>query len=290
MAAERLSPCKVNFILNILGRRPDGFHELETLMHHVQVHDRLEFEIIPSGIHLTCSDPTLPTDSQNLVVRAAEKFFALSGVSQGIRIHLQKNLPLAAGLGGGSSNAAHTLLGLDEIFRTSLPTGELHGLAATLGSDVPFFLQDNPALAVGRGEEVHSLAPFKSLDGCYIFLVYPGFGVSTPWAYKNLARFPEHLNGRAGRARQLADALTRGDFDGAKLDFYNSLEAPVLEKYPLLKLFQRFMLENGAEVAMMSGSGSTTFAITESKSAGEKLAEKFRGKFGDSCWQTVVPL
>jgi 4-diphosphocytidyl-2-C-methyl-D-erythritol kinase len=290
MALERRSPCKVNFILNILGKRADGYHELETVMHPVGIFDLLTFEKNGSGIQLTCSDPALPVDTQNLVYRAAEKFFTATNLPPAVRINLQKNIPLEAGMGGGSSNAAHTLLGLNELFATCLTPVQLHTIAAALGSDVPFFLQENPAIAFGRGEKVEALPPFSVLEGMYLFLVHPGFGVSTPWAYKKLARFPSHLNGEAGRARLLADALIRADFAASKHHFYNSLEAPALEKYPILQIFQQFMRAHRAPIAMMSGSGSTTFAIVENKHVAEKLAEEFKGKFGNSCWQKVVPL
>lgn len=287
MRVELKSPCKVNLILNILGKRADGFHELETVMHPVGVYDLLSFERKSTGIELTCDRPELPTDSRNLVHRAATAFFAETGISEGVRIHLAKTIPMEAGLGGGSGNAATALLGLNEIFGSPLDQMRLQKLGAMLGSDVPFFLQSRPALALGRGEKVQSLEPFESLRGYYFFLVHPGFGVSTPWAYKNLARFPKALNGEAGRAERLASAL-KVSVGEARADFYNSLEAPVLEKFPLLGMFQDFLLENGAEVSLMSGSGSTTFALVKGKQGAEGVAEGFRRKFGEKMWVAAV--
>lgn len=289
MQVELESPCKVNFILNILGKRADGFHELETVMHPVPIHDFLKFERTGSGIELTCDVPELPTDSGNLVYRAAAGFLQQAGITDGVRIHLRKKIPLAAGLGGGSGNAGTTLLGLNQLFGMPLSMAELNRLAGSLGSDVPFFLQDGPALATGRGENVTALKPFRRLAGVHILLVHPGFGVSTPWAYRNLARFPAHLNGERGRAQRLVEKLNVSLAD-AKPDFYNSLEAPVLEKYPLLGLFRDFLGENGATVAMMSGSGSTVFALIEGKKRAEETIEKFRGKFGDATWIKSVPI
>jgi 4-diphosphocytidyl-2-C-methyl-D-erythritol kinase len=286
---ERLSPCKVNLILNILGKRADGFHELETVMHPVQVHDRLIFKTADQGIRLTCGNPELPTDSTNLVYRAAEKFFECSGIPEGVAIHLEKNIPLAAGLGGGSSNAAHTLAGLNELFNGPLSAEQLTVLASELGSDVPFFLQDKPALGVGRGEKVQPLESFSALNGAWILLVHPGFGVSTPWAYKNLARFPEALNGRKGRAQELIESLRTKSLREAAPQFYNSLEAPVLEKYLLLAVFQDFFREENAPAVLMSGSGSTTFAIFETQAGAESAAERFRGNFGKQPWISLTP-
>jgi 4-diphosphocytidyl-2-C-methyl-D-erythritol kinase len=284
---EKQSPCKVNLLLNILGKRPDGFHELETVMHPVQLFDRLIFRHAGSSIELTCSDPTLPVDRTNLVHRAATAFLEATGVKDGVAIHLEKRIPMAAGLGGGSGNAATTLLGLNELFGNPLPMPRLHELAATIGSDVPFFLQSKPAIAIGRGERIQALAFFQALKGAAFLLIHPGFGVATAWAYQNLARFPDALNGRQGRAENLARLLNTFDLNTAAGEFYNSLEAPVLEKYPLLEIYQEFLREQGAAVALMSGSGSTTFGIFPSESAANAGEEKVKKKF-EACWTAVV--
>ena len=289
MAVEKNSPCKVNLLLNILGRRPDGFHELETVMHPVNLCDRLSFERAGRGVEMTCSDASLPTDAGNLVHSAATAFLEAAKINDGVRIHLEKRIPLAAGLGGGSGNAATTLLGLDELFGRPLPPEKLRELAAALGSDIPFFLQTKPALATGRGENVQPLDAFPALRGAVFLLIHPGFGISTAWAYQNLARFPATLNGRPGRAQNLISLLRAGDLHAAGRAFYNSLEAPALEKYPLLALFQEFLRSHGAAAALMSGSGSTTFAVVPGRKATETLAEKVKGKFGQTCWTAIVP-
>jgi len=290
MRLQKKSPCKVNLLLNILGKRPDGFHELETVMHPLNLFDEIRFERGGDGIQLTCNEPALPVDSKNLVYRAAEAFFKLHNVRAGIRLHLEKKIPLEAGLGGGSGNAATTLLGMNEIFGSPLPGPALFALAAALGSDVPFFLQNQPALATGRGEKIRPLDHFPALRGKAFLLIHPGFGISTPWAYQNLARFPEALNGRPDRAQKLVAKLQAGDLRAASAEFYNSLEAPALEKYPVLALFQEFLRANGALAALMSGSGSTTFAIVDNVDAAESLVEKFKSKFGQNCWTAIVPI
>jgi 4-diphosphocytidyl-2-C-methyl-D-erythritol kinase len=286
----RPSPCKVNLLLNILRKREDGFHELETVMQPVQLCDRIAVEKAPSGITLTCSNPTLPVDSSNLVHKAATAFFRAANITDGVKIHLEKNIPLAAGLGGGSGNAAHTLCALNELFGLPLNTAKLQELAATLGSDVPFFLQSQPALAYGRGELVQPLAPFPALRGTHILLIHPGFGVSTAWAYQSLAKFPDALHGKVGRAQQLIGLLQSSDLATATRAFYNSLEAPVLPKHPLLALYQDFLRTNGAPAVLMSGSGSTTFALTHTRDAAERLRERFQARFGPSAWTTVAAL
>ena len=290
MPLEKSSPCKVNLLLNILGKRPDGFHELETVMHPVNLCDALMLERGGTGVGLTCSDPTLPVDAKNLVHRAATAFLDAAGIGEGVKLRLEKKIPLAAGLGGGSGNAATTLLGLNELFDSPLALEKLDELAAALGSDIPFFLQSKPALGTGRGEKIQSLEPFPVLRRKVFFLIHPGFGISTPWAYQNLARFPDALNGRAGRAQQLIARLRGGDLEAAAKEFYNSLEAPALHKYPVLALFQDFLRSQGAAVALMSGSGSTTFAIVDDWKRAETLREKFLNKFSANCWTALVPI
>ena len=290
MRLEKKSPCKVNLILNILGKRADGFHELETVMQPVNVCDEMTFERTGTGLQLSCSHPELPTDSKNLVHRAATTFLAAANIADGVKIHLQKNLPLAGGIGGGSANAAVTFSALNELFDSPLPLAKLHELAAALGSDVPFFLYDKPALATGRGERIQTLEIFPALKGKAFFLVHPGFGISTPWSYQNLARFPEALNGTAGRAEKLVAALQSNDWPAIADGIYNSLEAPAFDKFPVLQLYREFLDNNGARVALMSGSGSTTFAIAEDLAAAETLAEKFKSQFGDQGWTATVEI
>jgi len=289
MALEKKSPCKVNLLLNVLGQRPDGFHELETVLHPVKLFDEIHFERGGDGIQLTCDEPTLPVDSKNLVYRAAEAFLKLHNPRTGVRIRLQKKIPLAAGLGGGSGNAATTLLGLNELFGSPLSPATLANVAAVLGSDVPFFLQSKPALATGRGENIRPLDFFPALRGKTFLLIHPGFGIATTWAYQSLARFPAALNGRRGRAEKLVSLLQAGDWRAASAEFYNALEAPAFEKFPVLKLYQEFLCANGAQAVLMSGSGSTTSAIAENVTAAESLVEKFKSKFGTSCRTAVVP-
>ncbi len=288
MTVERISHCKVNLLLNILGRRADGFHELETLMHPVWVFDRITIEEAPVGIALRCSDASLPVDARNLVYRAAEAYLRVADVKTGLRLTLEKNLPVAAGLGGGSGNAASTLLGLNELFETRLTQEKLLEIASSLGSDIPFFLQDSPALAFGRGEKIEPVGSLVALKHAAFVLVHPGFGISTPWAYKELARFPEARNGRPGRAAELAGALRSGSLHEATRLFYNVLEAPALEKFPLLGLYKEFFRERGA-VSLMSGSGSSVFAIFDSMEAAKAACNPFKERFGDRLWMAVCP-
>jgi len=290
MHLEKKSPCKVNLLLNNLGQRLDGFHELETVMHPVNLCDEIQFERGGRGIRLTSNEPALPVDSHNLIHRAADAFLRTATISKGVCIRLKKRIPLAAGLGGGSGNAATTLLALNELFDRPLSSTKLTELAAVLGSDVPFFLQNRPALATGRGEQIQPLDFFPALRGRAFLLIHPGFGIATTWAYQSLSRFPAALNGKRGRAQKLISLLQTGDLRAAGGEFYNSLEAPAFEKFPVLKLYQEFLRTKGALAALMSGSGSTTFAIVENVTAAQSLGEKFKSKFGANCWMAVVPI
>mgnify|MGYP001026511212 CR=1 FL=1 len=290
MKLSRKSHCKINLLLNVVGQRADGFHELEMLMLPVPIFDRLDFELLGHGIELTCNQPDIPTDSSNLVSRAAESFAAKAGVTGGVRIHLEKTIPAEGGLGGGSGNAAATLLALNELHGQTLGPAALHELAASLGSDVPFFLQSQAAVAKGRGEIIEPVAPLEALDGKSLLLVRPGFGVQTPWAYQGLAKFPDAKNRPLGQANELAKRLANGSLAESAGAFYNSLEAPVLDKFPLLKLIKQHALANGAEAALLCGSGSTVFAICPDTATAQSLGQALESKFGQQPFVQTVSL
>jgi 4-diphosphocytidyl-2-C-methyl-D-erythritol kinase len=282
------SGCKINLLLNILRKRNDGFHELETVLQPVPLHDEIELSAVGSGVELTCDVAALPCDDSNLVVRAARGFFAAAAIAPGARMHLRKRIPMEAGLGGGSGNAAATLLGLNELFDGALDPGQLWQLAAKLGSDVPFFLQSGPALATGRGEVIEPLEPFPQLAGKSLVLLRPDFGVATAWAYQSLAGHSDALNGRPGRARELVHQLqSEGPTNWGRL-LYNSLEAPVFLKYPILGIYTKTFRQEGALGALMSGSGSTVFAWFEQRGTAEDALGKIRSAFGTTGWSTIL--
>jgi 4-diphosphocytidyl-2-C-methyl-D-erythritol kinase len=268
---EFLAPAKVNLTLRVLRRRADGFHEIETLMAPISIFDTLEVERRESGgLSFTCSDPALPTGSTNLVTRAVDEFCGSFGFEPHLRIHLKKEIPSGAGLGGGSSDAATTLLALNHVFRTDLPTEELARIAAVLGSDVPFFLAQSAAWCRGRGELVE---PAPLPQQAQLFLIKPPFGVPTPWAY-----------------RQWQDSLEIPglDYGAQKLpwgELVNDLERPVFEKYLQLPQLKQWLLrQEEVAGALMSGSGSTMFAVLRTQPAGPALAEKFVAEFGTNFW------
>ena len=290
MKLSRKSHCKINLLLNVADQRDDGFHELEMLMLPVPIFDRLDIELAGDSIELTCNQPGIPTDSSNLVCQAAESFAAKTGVTGGVCVHLEKSIPTEGGLGGGSSNAAATLLALNKLHDQPLGQATLHELAAELGSDVPFFMQSEAAVAKGRGEIIEPVAPLDALDGKSLLLVRPGFGVPTPWAYQGLAKFPQAKNRPLGQANELAKNLANGSLAEAGDAFYNSLEAPVFDKFPLLKLIKQHALANGAEAALLCGSGSTVFAICPDAATAQSLGQAIEAEFGKQSLAQTVPL
>ena len=260
---KQFAPAKINLYLHILGRRPDGFHELETLMAPISLGDTLDLNLIASGIEFTCSDPALSDAKNNLAVKAATLFLEEFKLTTGIRIHLDKAVPIGAGLGGGSSDAAAVLLALRELTGIACPDAHLAELASRLGSDVPFFIYRTPAICRGRGELIE---PARLRENHQGLLVHPGFGVSTPWAYKTYAQSP--CAGTPGRT-----------LDGFTLR--NDLEPPAFSKYPWLPTVKAWFQKQPEVLdALMSGSGSSVFALTSSVEATSQLRVRFLAEFG----------
>ena len=266
-----LAPAKVNLSLRILGKRSDGFHELESLMVPVSVFDTLEIEPTSGGdLVFSCDDPSVPSDEQNLGVKAVRLFCASSGILPQLQIHLAKAIPHGAGLGGGSSDAGTVLLALNELFETRLTPTDLAALGAELGSDIPFFVYQSAAWIRGRGELVESVSDMPVLP---LLLIKPPFGVPTPWAYqrwKNSIQIP-------------GVPYEPQEMDWGTL--VNDLERPVFEKYLLLADLKAWLLKQPeVEGALMSGSGSTVFAVLREKTLGYALGERLAQEFGSDLW------
>ena len=268
---EFLAPAKINLSLIVHGRRDDGFHEIETLMVPIAVFDRIEIERRDGGgLDFTCDDPTVPADNSNLVVRAARLFCERAGVEPHLRIALHKVIPHGAGLGGGSSDAATTLLALDRLLATGFSREVLASLAAELGSDIPFFIYQSAARCRGRGEQV---VPEPFPHTLPLLLIKPPFGVPTPWAYQ-----------RWRDAREIPGVLYGAQtFPWGELR--NDLERPVFEKYVFLAALKSWLLAQ-PEVAgaVMSGSGSTVFAVLCEKDRAAALRERVTAEFGGDLW------
>jgi 4-diphosphocytidyl-2-C-methyl-D-erythritol kinase len=263
---QLFAPAKINLSFEIKSRRADGFHEIETLMTPVSLWDRLTIETTASEsvIEFSCDDASLPTGADNLVVRSVKLFREATKISAGIKIGLEKKIPHSAGLGGGSSDAASTLLGLNELFGAGIKANELLQLASQLGSDVPFFMVRSAAVCRGRGEIV---SPTSLAARFHLLLLKPDFSVPTSWAY-----------GKWKESQKLSGIdYSPQEFDGVRL--VNDLERPVFEKFILLgylKTWLRRQPEVGA--ALMSGSGSTIFAVLRGADRLKPLCERIRAE------------
>lgn len=268
---EFLAPAKVNLSLRVLRRREDGFHEIESLMCPVSIYDTLDIALRDEvGMEFVCDDPTLPTSDDNLVVRAAKLFCASCGLEPRLRIALTKRIPHGAGLGGGSSDAATTLIGLNCLFDTQLGPAALAAMAAELGSDIPFFIYQSAAVIRGRGEHVE---PVNFPHALPLLLIKPPFGVPTPWAYKQW-RDSQEIPGVSYAAQS---------FPWGEL--VNDLERPVFAKYIFLADLKTWLLQQPEVTgALMSGSGSTVFAVLREKEAVASLGNRIGAEFGTNLW------
>jgi 4-diphosphocytidyl-2-C-methyl-D-erythritol kinase len=271
---KTFSPAKINLTLEILGKRPDGFHELATWILPVGLYDSIEIEEAGQPSFIS-NVPELGGDPSNLVIRAAQSFTQAALIDTAHAIRLEKRIPVGAGLGGGSSNAAVTLQLLNKLHGCPLRREQLEELAANLGSDVAFFLDGRAAWCTGRGERIKArLFP----EHLWVCLFKPGFAVPTADAYRAYVRLAENF-------KRGEESVT----PWGKLR--NDLEAAVLPKYLFLALLKDWLKEQSETLfALMAGSGSTIFAIVQSQADGETLQERFRGQFGKQTWSVVCRL
>ena len=271
---QALAPAKINLSLKILGRREDGFHEIETLISPISLADKIDIERQSRWIDFSCDDPTLPGGDENLAVRAAKAFFEKTKIRGGVGIKLHKTIPHGAGLGGGSSDAATTLRVLNQLFETKLSPEELATLGSTIGSDVAFFFFESAAVCKGRGEIVNPTTLKKKLS---ILLLKAGFSVSSGWAYS-----------RWQDSRQIpGTSYQPQNFDGQ--GFVNDLERPVFEKFVFLAQLKEWLLKQ-AEVgaALMSGSGSTVFAVLRENVDVDSVAKRAREELDREIWSCAA--
>lgn len=257
---------KINLHLKVLGTRPDGFTEIESLFQTISLSDRIRLKIIPSGIRLSCNHPLLEVPRENLAYQAAAAFLAETGAGGGVELDVEKKIPLAAGLGGGSSDAAAVLKGMNVLYGKPLEIKQLTDLAARLGSDVPFFIRGGTAAGRGRGEIIE---PLPDIDSHPVVLVYPGIGVDTAEAYKMAGG---SLTGSTCDISIILGLLKKGNLLKASRNLANDLEKKVMEKYPEVQSARNGIAGSGARVAMMTGSGSVCFGIYSGQSQAESAA------------------
>lgn len=260
-----VSPAKINLFLRVTGRRPDGYHDLVSLMCAIRLHDTVTLNFDTDRITVTCSEPGVPTDSSNTAFRAADGFLRHLGLQSGIGIAIDKQIPVAAGLGGGSSNAAAVLRGMNRHYGSPLSDDTLRSIALSIGADVPFFIDPTPSLATGVGEH---LEPYPELTPHPIVLLSFGFGVATAEVYNNL-----NLGLTKRKETDTSSALTNRGFD-ARIHLRNDLEPVTAAMHPEVGTAREALLDTGAIGALMSGSGPTVFGVFPDPETAQRASKR----------------
>jgi 4-diphosphocytidyl-2-C-methyl-D-erythritol kinase len=267
-----LAPAKINLSLKILGRRNDGFHEIDTLIAPISLYDEIRIDKgrLGKGIEFRCDNPSVPQGGDNLAVRAAKAFFEAAKIDPAVSIELKKKIPNGAGLGGGSSDAASVLLALNKLFDVKLSREALAEMAAPIGSDVPFFIFQSAARCEGRGEIV---TPVKLQRQFSILLLKPAFAVSTAWAYS-----------RWQHSREVPGIRYEAQEFGGQT-FANDLERPVFEKFVFLVQLKMWLLsQSEVGAALMSGSGSTMFVVMRENADADSVATRAKATLDPDLW------
>ena len=287
------SPAKINLRLEILRKREDGYHELKTIFQKISLHDTLHFSLKKGkGISITTNHPRLPVRKTNLIYRAAQSILRRSNYKGGVAIQIEKRIPLGAGLGGGSSNAAATLKALNQLLGTNLSRKVLMELGLKIGADVPFFFLKGAALGSGIGERLKKI----EVPNLWFVLIYPNFEVSTQWAYQNFDKClsAATLSGLQPLSRK-AKGLTNQQFHinlnkfsktpkGVSQILFNHLEAVVLKEYPQIDVMKKMLFSAGALNALMTGSGPTVFGLFPGERIATKAYEKIEGLASRRGW------
>ncbi|MEM8638301.1 MAG: 4-(cytidine 5'-diphospho)-2-C-methyl-D-erythritol kinase [Cyanobacteria bacterium P01_G01_bin.54] len=289
-----IAPAKINLYLEIVGDRPDGFHELVMILQNIALNDRLTLDFSDSPQHqVICDHAQLRDPAENLVYKAAtlmaQTFPTAFGKYGGVLIRLEKNIPIAAGLAGGSTDAAATLVGINLLWHLGLTQPELEALAAQLGSDIPFCVAGGTAIATGRGEKLDVITSPPSL--WVVLAKHDQLAVSTPWAYKTYRQQfsetylddPEQVPARAARLHSgpLVSAIAQGDSQQLAEHLYNDLEKVVLPAHPQVQKLRDAFAQAGAIATMMSGSGPTVFALCESEFQAQDLKRTVAAQMHD---------
>ena len=273
---------KINLTLDVTGRREDGYHSVEMVMQSVLLHDDVRVTVVhgekkPRGIVLTCSLPFLPTDERNLAYRAAELFYKQTGVLlETCEIHIEKRIPMAAGLAGGSADAAAVLRALAALHSVGLTDDELCEMGLKLGADVPFCLRGGTMLAQGIGEKLSALAP---MPHCWVVLCKPPFAVPTKEVYQEIDRV--EISAHPDNKGMIA-ALEQGDYKGICGRLSNVMETVTAAKRRQIGEIKSFLLENGADGTLMSGSGPTVYGLFSDESRAETAEKMLRRRFADT--------
>ena len=266
---------KINLMLDVTGKRADGFHDVKMIMQTLELCDVITTQVCKSGIELDGTDSNLRYDESNLAYRAAVLFFEKSGIAGGARIHLEKNIPICAGMAGGSSDAAAVLLALNTMYGFPITQDTLIKESACIGSDVPYCIMKGTALAEGRGELLTQLAPFTAEN---VLIVKPDIDISTPWAYKSLQLDKIHHPD----VDKAVKCIESGNREKLYNLFENVFENVVFEHYPEVEGIKADMKRLGADAALMSGSGPTVFGIFENSENAKKAYGYFKENYNDT--------
>ncbi|MDP4087896.1 MAG: 4-(cytidine 5'-diphospho)-2-C-methyl-D-erythritol kinase [Bacillota bacterium] len=266
---------KINISLDVVGKREDGYHLLEMIMQNIELYDEIELEKKQNGIQLECNVPYIPVDERNLAYKAAMLFMKSFGIKSGVKIRITKNIPVAAGLAGGSSNAAAVLKGMRDLFEVDVNDEELMMLGLNIGADVPYCIVGGTALCKGIGEIVVPLKPFKDH---IVVVVKPHFGVSTKEVYGalDISRINVHPD-----TVSIMKAMDRGDLKTTAELMRNVLENVTLKKHYILREIKRDMVRMGALNSMMSGSGPTVFAFFDDMLKAQKCYDRMKLKYNE---------
>ncbi len=267
------SPAKVNLRLEILKRREDGYHELRTLLQKISLHDTLHFSFKKEkGVSINADHPKLPIGKDNLVYKAAQSMLKVSDYKGGVCIEIEKRIPLGAGLGGGSSNAATTLKAMNQLLKSNLSKKELMEMGLEIGADVPFFFLEGAAIGLGIGEQLKK----KELPILWYVLIYPNFEVSTRWAYQNFVLTNQQFHFNLHKFLRTPEGISR--------ILLNHLEEVVSEKYPQISIMKKILLSAGALGSLMTGSGPTVFGLFPEGKSAAGAYEKIRKLVGRKGW------
>ncbi len=264
------SRAKINLSLDILSILPNGYHEVEMFMQQIDLYDLVTVEKIPEGIEVTSNLYYLPTDQSNIAWKAAKCLIDTYGIQSGVKIHLEKRVPVAAGLAGGSANAAAVLRAMNQIFELNCSDQRLMELGLTLGADVPFCLMTGAAVARGIGEKLESV---KSLENVWVLLSKPNIGVSTRDVYK---AYDRHEVRRHPNTTAVIEAAAKSDLQGLSKEMYNVLEEVTTSLYPMVSEVKRKIHQSGASAVMMSGSGPTVFGLFTSYDRAQKAEKQLK--------------
>lgn len=270
---------KINLTLNILAKRQDGYHDIETIMQSINLADKIYIKEEKEGIKIKCNHPMVPVDYQSLTYRSAKMILNRYRITKGVKIEIDKKIPLASGMAGGSANSASILVGINKLFTLNLSNKDLREIGEELGMDVPFCIQNGTALAYHKGEKVTPLPLIN--PPLWILIINPGFEIPTKWAYNNLDF--EQIKKEKNNTKAMLKALKERELQGIAKNLFNSFEGLIIKKYPEIEKIKDRIIREGALGTLMSGSGPTVFGIAPDKEQALKIYRKLKSEY-KSIW------